>query len=161
MTRQEFQTRIIPLHSAMYRAAYALTGNKDEACDLVQDTMVRLWNNRDNLDEVINPSGYCVMAIKRRYIDHIRSRHDTEALTDLVEESTERADIIEHRSSLDLVKKIIETLPENQKTVMKLSSFTGCSNEEIVEITGFSNDNVRSLLSRARKTVKKLFLLNN
>ena len=44
---------------------------------------------------------------------------------------------------------------------MELSSFGECSNEEIAEITGYSNENVRTLLSRARKTVKKLFLINN
>lgn len=97
----------------------------------------------------------------RRFFDSIRANRPTQELTDVAEEASERTDLIEHRSSLELVKRIIETLPSGQRTVMELSSFGECSNEEIAEITGYSNENVRTLLSRARKTVKKLFLINN
>ena len=93
MTRQEFQTRIIAQNAVMFKTAFALTRNEDEACDLVQDTMVRLWNSRDILDDIENPSAYCITAVKRRFFDSIRANRPTQELTDVAEEASERTDL--------------------------------------------------------------------
>ncbi len=161
MTRKEFQERIISQLPVMYRVAFALSGDRDEANDMVQDTMIRLWNGRENLDNVSNIPAYCLMALKRRFYDGVKSKKTTESICDISEEATEKTDMLEHRSALELVRKIIEILPEGQRTVIRLSTFAGRSNDEISQITGYSNENVRTMLSRARKTIKKLFILNN
>lgn len=161
MTRKEFHDRIISQLPVMYRVAYSLSGDKEEAGDLVQDTMVRLWDNRETLDNITNHTAYCITVMKHRYYDMVKSRRATETLTTEPEALIERDELIDHRSSLELVQKIIDTLPEGQRAVIRLSAFAGQSNEEISEITGYSHENVRTLLSRARKNIKKLFTLNN
>lgn len=161
MTREEFQDTIISQLPVMYRVAYALSGDKDDAGDMVQDTMIRLWKSRENLNDITNRTAYCITALKRVYYDMAMSRHTTESLTDNHEDLIEQSNPAEQRSSLELVQKIIDTLPEGQQTVIRLSAFAGRSNEEISQLTGYSNENVRTLLSRARKTIKKLFTLNN
>ena len=52
---------------------------------------------------------------------------------------------------------LIEKLPEQQKEVMKLRHYSECSMEEIVDLTGISATNVRTILSRARKKIKEQF----
>lgn len=49
MTRKEFQSTVVPHHHAMFRMARTLCGNPDDASDLVQETLLRLWNRRKSI----------------------------------------------------------------------------------------------------------------
>lgn len=163
MTREEFQNRVVVHHPSMYRVAVALTRDADEAADLVQETMVRLWVSRDRLDDVENMAGYCLGALRNRFVDTVRSHRTTASLSAVEADDSltlESEQTIDNRSALSLVGRIIDKLPTNQRTVIRLSTFGGCSNDEIVRITGLSEGNVRTLLSRARKTIKNLYLEN-
>ncbi len=42
MTRQEFKELILPMHAAMYRAAFSICKSEDDAADIVQDTMIKI-----------------------------------------------------------------------------------------------------------------------
>jgi RNA polymerase sigma-70 factor, ECF subfamily len=56
--------------------------------------------------------------------------------------------------TLDLVKRAIEELPENQKIVITLRDVTGCSAAEVCDTLGISPENQRVLLHRARARVR-------
>ena len=43
MTSDEFKAEILPYYKDMWRMAYAVLGNRDEAADAVQDANLRLW----------------------------------------------------------------------------------------------------------------------
>lgn len=45
MTDQEFRADILPLQDAMYRVAFILLRNEEDAADIVQDTILKLWQN--------------------------------------------------------------------------------------------------------------------
>lgn len=68
---------------------------------------------------------------------------------------------IENKENIDKILKCIRLLPENQQKVIRLQSINDCSISEIEEITGFSNMNIRSYLSRGSKQLRKLFDKNN
>lgn len=55
------------------------------------------------------------------------------------------------------VLQLIGSLPEGQQRVMKLRCIDDLDNDEIARITGYSEGNVRQLLSRARKCLRKYF----
>lgn len=78
---------------------------------------------------------------------------DNEDSTD----SMEADSAIRHGDSVNLLNRIIDTLPPNQQMVIKMSTFAQCSNDEIAAATGLSDANVRTLLSRARHRIKELF----
>jgi len=164
MTRKDFQKRVASQHEKLYRVALALTHDEDEACDVVQDTMLNLWNKRELLSAVDDIGAYCVGALRNCFFDSRRRSHVTTSLSEVeLEESDSDVTVrnVEADSSLSLVSRIISTLPENQQLVVRLSAVAGCSNEEIVEITGLSAVNVRTLLSRGRRRIKELYSINS
>ena len=146
----------------MYRVALALTADADEACDLTQETLLKLWTGRDRLAGAAKPEAYCMAALRNRFYDMARAR-SCDGLAVAVSEDMPLADnvagdIVGIRSDLDLALKLMASLPEAQQRVVRLSSVGGCSNDEIAELTGFSPANVRTLLSRGRKRIRELFI---
>lgn len=158
MTREKFISLIVPQHRCMFRLALVLCGNEADAADLVQDTMMRLWERRHTFDDLDTPGGYCCRALRNRYMD--RCRLTTAEHTQLAENCLATSDDVmmwaECSSQLSLVHNLIDRLPPAQREVIRLSSAGGYSNVEIAAMTGLSDVNVRSLLSRARKKLKEM-----
>lgn len=75
--------------------------------------------------------------------------HDTSETND--------ADRLESADELRLLRTLLPQLPDNQRKAVELSAFSGCSNDEIAELTGESPANVRQLLSRGRRKLKELY----
>lgn len=159
MTEKRFNDEILPLHADMFRVAVAILGNRDEAQDVVQDIMVKIWANRQNLGKVGSFKAYCYSMVRNEFVTRISGRAVTEpveALAGCGSASTPH-DLIESRESLHYMQKAIDGLPPAQSEVMKLSAYAGLSNSDIAEATGQSEANVRVMLSRGRKKLKSLF----
>ena len=54
MDTAEFKQQFLPYHRNLYRVAFRLTGNPQEAEDMVQEAYLKLWNKRDELADVLN-----------------------------------------------------------------------------------------------------------
>jgi RNA polymerase sigma factor, sigma-70 family len=159
MDSESFKHRFLPLHQRLYRIAFAMTENANDAEDIVQDAYCKLWDRRDELDSVINAEAFCVTLVKNMCLDLLRSakrnrREEdvTENLTLHSEESTDNG-VIE-QENMNMINSLIDELPENQRQVIRLRGIDECSMEEIELITGLSAVNIRVLLSRARKTIR-------
>ncbi len=159
--QEEFKRRFFHFHPKLYRIAYSILGNQDDAEDLLQELYLKLWTNYDKLGELNKAEAYCVTLLKNLCIDHLRSRKVPDQcflyeLPDVLgEDMPDKA--IEVRSELGIVSSIISQLPEKQQTVLRLQSIEGMELKEIEDITGLSNGNVRTMLSRARKIIKEQF----
>ncbi len=159
MTTQEFKTAILPLRDAMYRAAFILLRKEEDAADAVQDTVARLWENRSRLPDMRNLRGYVITAVRNAALTMIRNAHEAAEISELnLHSEDDGTDQLEYRETLSLLEKALEQLPESQQTVIRLSSFGDHSNEEIAEITGYSNMNVRALLSRGRRKLREIMM---
>ncbi len=158
MTERRFNNEIIPMHAAMYRVAVAILGSADDTADVVQDIMVRLWNNRHALDSVSSLSGYAINAVRNECVTRMNRTQQCAGIDSLF---GQRADddqhsAMERRESLRIVTGAIEAMPDTQRRVMELSAFGALSNSEIAEATGLTEVNVRAILSRGRKKLKQL-----
>ena len=163
MTTEEFKRRFLPLSRRLYTVAWRMTGNQQDAEDIVQDCYIKLWNKRDALSHVINIEAYAVTLVKHLCYDAHNEKHGT---TDTVlwdNETRGTENITEQKDVLAHVRKMIDNLPDQQKMVMTMREIDDCSYEEIEETTGLSAVNVRVLLSRARKSIREQFkeLLKN
>lgn len=162
MDADSFKQQFLPFHPKLYRIALALVGNKDDAEDILQEAYCKLWNKRVDLKMINNAEAFSVTLVKNICIDFLRSpqanryEEQIENVQVACETSLERD--LEKADELEIVRRLIERLPENQKWVIKLRGLSDCSLEEIEEITSFSATNVRTLLSRARKTIKEQYL---
>jgi len=158
---ESFKNQYLPFHPKLFRIALALVGNKNDAEDILQEAYCKLWNKRMELAGIKNPEAFSVTIVKNMCLDFLRSPQATrhEAQIETVHMASEPPDKnMERADELNTVRNLIEKLPENQKIVIKLVGISECSMKEIEEITQLSSTNIRTLLSRARKTVKEQYL---
>lgn len=161
MDATEFKHLFLPCHPQLYRTAFRIMCNVQDAEDMVQEAYLKLWNRRDELTEIVNIEAYCVILVKNLCHDALRRcRPDEErqAAEELILPTDDDiADKIEQRDEADHVRKLISELPERQRRIILMRDVDDCSYEEIEKITGLSSTNVRVLLSRARKKIREQF----
>ena len=159
MEAETFKQRFLPFHPKLYRIALALVENPEDAEDILQEAYAKLWSRRESLEAVQHPEAFALTIVRNLCLDFLRSPRSNsrneplEAVTLHSEDSPERQ--LELRDQLRQVRQLIEELPPNQRQVIRLRGMEDCSLEEIAQITGFSDANVRTLLSRARKYIKE------
>ena len=55
----DFRNDILPLKNQLYRFALRITLDSAEAEDVVQETLIKVWNKRDTWDEIDNIEAFC------------------------------------------------------------------------------------------------------
>lgn len=161
MEASVFKQRFIPCSHAMYWMAYRLTGNVAEAEDLVQEVFLKLWTQRSRLPEMDNAEAYCIRMVRNLYTDRCRTSRlpltDTRMAEQTVKAEEDVAARTEQCDFADKARRLIARLPEQQRTVMTLKDVEGRSYEEVAAATGLTQGNLRVILSRARKSVRRFF----
>ena len=75
MNKETFKQTYLPLSASMYRTAYRILGNPEDAEDMVQEAYMKLWKQRDTLDGILDARAYAVTSVKNLCLDTIRKRH--------------------------------------------------------------------------------------
>ncbi|MBO7132807.1 MAG: RNA polymerase sigma factor [Bacteroidales bacterium] len=157
MSHEEFSNIYLPFSSKMYALAYNILRNSDEARDCVQDVYAELWQRRNSIDHDKSPLPLVLTMVRNNCFDKLKGKHtENNDLSDiLLDNKTE--DSINASSTLAEVMKMISMLPTDQQTVLRLRTIDGLEIQQIEEITHFSRENIYTLLSRARKTLRDNF----
>ena len=162
MNAEEFQNVYYPLHPKLYRIAFALLNNAADAEDMLQETYCKLWSRRTELTGILQPEAFSVRLIKNLCLDFLRTprnRPDNEPAEPVtITTGTTPETELESKENIRQIEALIEQLPEKQRIVIQMRGCGDCSLEEIEAATGESAANVRVLLSRARKTLKKMIV---
>ena len=160
MTQQEFEIRSQQCRPVMFRIAYAILADREEAADAVQDALLKLWCSRSVLDTVGSIPSYFNMAVRNAALD-IRGRRQTPVQGVDTDNNGHAAHSVcsgaESMTDAAIVMKAIDSLPDNSRQVMRLSVMTGMSSKEIADLMELTDANVRAILSRTRKKLKELF----
>lgn len=153
MTVSEYN-KCVNLHSdALYRFLLKNVRDRDKARDLVQDTFTKLWLKVDEVafeksKSYLFTAGYHTMIDMMRREKRHQDYQGEAKVTSL--SSTER-----QYSDLNAVlNEALETLPAIQKSVLMLRDYEGYSYEEIEEITGLNESQVKVYIYRARVALK-------
>lgn len=160
MEQEQFGQLISRYHSKLYYMALKILGDKDDAQDALQDVYTSAWHKRQLIYSSDSPEAYLVSMTKNCAITMLRRKSrvlkiDGSIIS--VEVSDENGiQRFENNDKLRFLLNRMKALPPDQYRVMLLRTVKGLENEEICEITGFSPENVRQLLSRARKNLKQL-----
>ena len=72
MKIEEFTTKILPLKNNLLRVAFRITGNTEEAEDVVQEVMLKMWSQRESWDTIDSLPAYCMMMSRNLALDRIR-----------------------------------------------------------------------------------------
>ena len=148
----------MPLQQMLYREAFKVLGDRFEAEDAVQNLYVRLWEQRDEIGNIVSPEAYCRTMLKRICIDRWRRIRTRDADVEFVEETSEAnaPPEAEGEAAAEYLEHFLTTLPEMQRRVMRMQ-MQGSSPEEIAKATGLTEGNVKVIVSRIRKRFKELY----
>jgi RNA polymerase sigma-70 factor (ECF subfamily) len=151
MTTETFRQEAQRMRTTLVRLAFGILRDSDEAEDVVQDVLLRLWQMRDQLRMPIEPLARVLT--RNRCIDIVRRKKPAAELSMAVFQEEDEA----LRERIERMMKVIETLPDLQQTILRLRHMEGMEFKEIAELTGSTEVAVRKTLSRARQTVRDKF----
>ena len=166
MDLKVFTQSVLQHQARLFRVAKLFLRNREEAEDTVQEIFLRLWDKRQQLDTYNSVEALAVQMTKNLCLDklksHANNRVDTDIETLQVKETGHSPHTqMELSDSGQLIRNLIESLPELQKIILHLRDVEEYSFEEIQEITGQTINNIRVILSRARKSVRDSYLKTN
>jgi RNA polymerase sigma-70 factor (family 1) len=166
MVARDFKTSVLPVSKKLLRFATHFLKDEDEAKDVVQDVFLKLWQKKEELVKVENIEAYAMRMTRNRCLDVIRGNKvipiDNDTDRKLKEETEDVHSKVELSESANQIKRLIEKLPDLQRTIMHYRDIEQLSYDEIGEATGLKVNAIRVNLSRARKKVRDEFLkLNN
>lgn len=138
----------------IFRFVLKSVKDEDTANDLVQDTYMRLWQHVGKV-ELASAKSYLFKIANNLVIDLYRKNKFVSS--DPIQDDSlfynyEYTDIKEH------LDRALDMLSESQKTVLMLRDYEDYSYEEIGEITGLSESQVKVYIYRARKRMKDILI---
>lgn len=153
-----FRNDILPLKDKLFRLALRITMQREDAEDVVQETMIKLWSRRESLDTVGNLEAFAITICRNTALDHVkRAASSTVSLDEgmtIREGFVNPYDKIYAQESLRHVNSLMLQLPGKQRACMHLRDFEGKNYREIADIMQMTEDQVKVNIFRARKAIK-------
>ena len=156
---EDFERIFREHHSLVYRVAYRVTGNAEDAEDVLQTLFLRLLR-RDMLPDIErNPKAYLHRAAINIALDIVKqkSRHVSPGdIEDQLEDGRPQQDRQHHASQIqDWLRDALTELNPKAAEIFVLRHVEGYDNSEIAKLLGTSRGTVAVLLFRARARLKK------
>ena len=165
MNKISFRNDVLPLKNELYRLALRITLNPADAEDVVQETMMKVWNRRAQWEQIESIEAFCLTICRNVSLDKTRKMTENEqSLEDCELEAPDRShranpeEQVIQQDRVRLVRRIIDNLPEKQRSVMQLRDFEGKSYKEIAAILNISEEQVKVNIFRARQAIKQKFI---
>ncbi len=164
MKEISFQNDVLPLKNKIFRLALRITLNREEAEDIVQDTLIKVWSNRSKWQDLDSVEAYSLTIARNLSLDHNKRKENDNASLDEDITNNEKRDkaytpsermILKDR--LDIVKSIIDRLPEKQRSCLQLRDIEGKAYKDIATILSITEEQVKVNIFRARQNVKQQF----
>ena len=144
----------------LFRFAFRLLQNVQEAEDAVQDVMAGIWAKRDQWGEWKSMEAYCMTATRNNCLDRIRKRRilpvQEEKAGQVSSPDRDPYEKMMDKQMIQRIRQCMEVLPENQQQVVRLREMEGFSYNEIAEVLDMTLDQVKINLFRGRNAIKKL-----
>ncbi|MCW8956616.1 MAG: RNA polymerase sigma factor [Gammaproteobacteria bacterium] len=162
---QQFELLLRPHLKQMYRLAYRLTGNREDAEDLVQDVMLKLFPKLDEMKAIEKLSPWLSRVLYRQFVDKYRQQQrqplnlldddiEDEQLTEL-ETVSGPEDVTNSGLTLELLSQAIAMLNEDQRQLILLHEVEGYSLPELQQMLDVPLGTLKSRLNRARGQLRE------
>ena len=153
--RARFEGEAARLRPILLRIAVSITGSADDADDIAQETLLKLWFLRDRIHEYASIDAPARVIARNLSLNALRDRHTTVPIEEcsqlFCDDEQAKAEITEE------MMLAINHLPDTEQAVLKMKHLEGMETEEIARLIGSSPGAVRSALSRARERIRKLY----
>ena len=166
---EDFTNETLPHENALYNYALKISGNTDDAQDLVQETYYKAYRHFDKFQSGTNSKAWMFMILKNTFINDYRKskrepyKLDYEQIQNFYENvKSDRAEENnldkEFYNDLfdDELTEAIDQLPTKMREVFLLCDLEGYSYEETAELVDCPIGTVRSRLHRARHMLQEI-----
>jgi RNA polymerase sigma-70 factor (ECF subfamily) len=154
MDRSAFEQQARSWRKKALQVSINCGAGREEAEDIAQDVMLRLWQMHDDLDRYEKPEA--LVALMSR---HLLRNHQRRRKPELLEEamvvsmSSSPHDLLEMKDDDAWLDKRLRQLPTTQRTLLYLREVERRSHEDIARLLGIETTSVSTLLARARRTL--------
>lgn len=152
MNQETFKNTVFVLKDKLYRFANRFLEESDDAYDLVQEVMLKLWEQRGQLTQLNSIEAFAMQMVRNMAYNKIdklgrQAKYLQQLPADIQQEQYPSL-------TKELILKMIDQLPEKQRLVMYLRDIEEYEIVDIAEVAGLEENAVRVNLSRARMTVR-------
>ncbi|WP_256009536.1 RNA polymerase sigma factor [Desertivirga xinjiangensis] len=146
-------------YPGLYGFAYSFLKEKQLCEEVLQETFVALWMQKDSLDTAKAIEPFLFTVCRRRILDHFRKMTSTTALkkqlmSRMSELANDTEEAVLYHDALQITNAAIERLPPQQQLVFKLSRVEGLSFDEIADRLNLSRNTVKNHLVAALKNLR-------
>ena len=161
MSLERFLSQVVPVRQKLFRFAFRLLGDEEDAKDITQDALMKVWDMQEKMAELQNTEAWCMRITRNLALDKLKSRkyrrHDD--LDHVGEFAASHQPnpytVSEQNDVMSKVHATINSLPEKYRTILQLRDIDGHSYQEIAEILELEMNKVKVNLHHARKAVRE------
>jgi RNA polymerase sigma-70 factor, ECF subfamily len=148
---------VVALIPALRAFAWSLSHNASDADDLVQDTLIKAWTNRDKFEDGTNLRAWLFTILRNTYYTNVVRRRREVRDEDGVHAATLTSPASQDWSvAMTALEAALKRLPDEHREALILVGGAGLTYEEAAEICGCALGTIKSRVNRARGRLLKL-----
>lgn len=138
----------------LVRLSTSITGSDDDADDVAQETLIKLWYMSRTTDTYHNIDALARVIARNASLNVLRTRRcvpldNTEIIDEYTDDST--------NSLSDEIIEAVNRLPDTEQIVLRMKHLDGMETDEIARLIDSTPGAVRTALSRARRRIYNMF----
>lgn len=155
-----FESIYIQYYSGLCAFAKSFVLDSDEAEEIVQGIILKLWEQKETSYEIVSMKSYLYRAVRNtclNYIKHqkIQSQYKDASWIKLKEIESDFIDPYQNTELEEHIQEAINSLPERCREVFEMSRFDGLKNKEISEKLDITVKAVEANITRALSSLRK------
>ena len=164
----QFARLLRPHLQRLYTQAYRLTGSQEDAEDLVQDLLIRLYEKQVDLNDIEKPISWLLRSLYNQFIDHYRKKSrlpiddkesESEYIIDsMCDDAKSPHTLLEQSYTSKSLRDAINTLNSDQQALISLHDIEGYTLTELSEVLDTPVGTLKSRLHRARQSLREQLL---
>ncbi|MCE5205253.1 MAG: RNA polymerase sigma factor [Porphyromonadaceae bacterium] len=159
MNAQQFQHQILCYSDKLYRMALSVLKDENLSKDAYQELMMRLWEKRKQLMMIENPQAFLLTSMRNLCLDMLRKQQPNGELSpNATYPAPGPHQLTEEADTVNTINRMINSLPEMQRTIIRMKDVEEMEVTEISEIMSITENAVTANLSRARKKIREMIL---
>jgi RNA polymerase sigma-70 factor (family 1) len=143
----------------LFRFAFSLLKNEEDACEIVQETFFRIWEKRNKIDSSKSFKSFLFSVSYHLIIDQLRERLKDQEFRNSLEKYFNKQvnlqeNLLDYNTLETEINKAVNELPEKRKQIYRLSREKGLSHKEIAGQLGVKPKTVENQINLALKHIK-------
>ncbi len=162
MSKTIFDSQVMPASDKMYRYALSILKDPGVAHDVVQDCLVKIWQNRQKLPEIKSIDSWVMRITRNQCYDWVKvNRFSLQTDRDIERDDLTMLETVEADQQAlvgdqkNWLHKVIESLPQKQKEIYQLREVEEMTYQEIAEVLSLSLAEVKVTLHRTREKIRE------